>query len=238
MANIFIKFPRTQQEFNTIRRSFMNRFQLPGIIGAIDGTHVAILKPSNDEHNFINRKGFHSLNVQIVCDPNLIILNVNANFGGSTHDSFIWRQSQLKQFLHNLYENGHRGFWLIGDSGYPLEPYLLTPFHEPNDNTPEAEFNNRLNSARNTIERCIGVLKMRFRCMLKERTARYSPQFMGQLIIACVALHNMCIENNMQLNNNLPVADEFRNVQLPDNFVNNLLDEGQRVRQNIVNRYI
>lgn len=55
-----IKFPTRQEDHNRIKVEFLNRF--PGTIGAIDGTHIAILKPTADEHNFINRKGFHSIN--------------------------------------------------------------------------------------------------------------------------------------------------------------------------------
>ncbi|KAJ8932215.1 hypothetical protein NQ314_014835 [Rhamnusium bicolor] len=93
--------------------------------------HVAILKPDQDEHNFLNRKGYHSLNVQIICDATMKILNINANFPGASHDSFIWRQSQVRNFLLEKYNNGEmRGTWLLGDSGYPLEPFLMVPFHE------------------------------------------------------------------------------------------------------------
>lgn len=43
----------------------------PGIIGAIDGTQIAIRAPPVNDENFpaivfYNRKGFYSLNVQIV----------------------------------------------------------------------------------------------------------------------------------------------------------------------------
>lgn len=58
----FIKFPNTRDERQEIKAAFMQKYGFPGIIGAIDGTHIAILKPHIDEHNFINRKGFHSLN--------------------------------------------------------------------------------------------------------------------------------------------------------------------------------
>ena len=38
----------------------------PNIVGAVDGTHVPILAPSGlDEPCFVNRKQFHSLNVQV-----------------------------------------------------------------------------------------------------------------------------------------------------------------------------
>ena len=40
--------------------------RFPGVIGAIDGTHIySIIAPSEDEHLFVNRKGFHSINVQV-----------------------------------------------------------------------------------------------------------------------------------------------------------------------------
>lgn len=40
---------------------------MPNVIGLIDGTHVAITAVKNDiEMAFVNRKGFHSINVQIV----------------------------------------------------------------------------------------------------------------------------------------------------------------------------
>lgn len=45
----------------------MERFNVPGVIGFVDGTHIAITKPKVDvEHQYMNRKGYHSKNVQIV----------------------------------------------------------------------------------------------------------------------------------------------------------------------------
>lgn len=46
-------------------------YGFPGVIGAIDCTHVAIVPPkTNDpvypEHMYINRKRYHSINVQLV----------------------------------------------------------------------------------------------------------------------------------------------------------------------------
>lgn len=47
--------------------SFWEKHQFPGVIGLIDGTHVALVPlEAAREHNFINRKGYHSLNVMIV----------------------------------------------------------------------------------------------------------------------------------------------------------------------------
>lgn len=42
--------------------------------------------------------------------------------------------------------------WLLGDSGYPLEPQLLTPFSHPFGGSPESKYNEKFNSARSVVE--------------------------------------------------------------------------------------
>jgi hypothetical protein len=85
------------EELTTIRTAFQRQHNFPGVIGCIDCTHVAIFppynNPDNPEYVYVNRKNYHSLNVQLICDDKLKITNVNASFPGSTHDSFIWNQS-------------------------------------------------------------------------------------------------------------------------------------------------
>lgn len=195
LSRQYIKFPTTFRERQQLKLDFMNKFGFPGTIGAIDCTHVAILKPTDEEHNFINRKGYHSLNVQMICDPDLKILNINANFGGSTHDSFIWRNSDVNVYLNDL-RLQERNTWLIGDNGYPLQPHLFTPIANP-QGLPEQAFNNAHARARNVIERCFGILQTRFRCLMKERVARYAPEYVASMIIFCAVLHNICVDNGI-----------------------------------------
>ncbi|KAK0153215.1 putative nuclease HARBI1 [Merluccius polli] len=64
---------------------------MPGVVGAIDGTHIQIIAPSKDEDVFINRKKVHSINTQIVFDATFNILDVVAKWpAGSTHDPRIF----------------------------------------------------------------------------------------------------------------------------------------------------
>lgn len=236
----YIKFPITLDGRLQNKADFMDRSGFPGIVGAIDGTHIAILKPSTEEHNFINRKGFHSLNVQLICDDSLKILNINANFGGASHDSFIWRNSEIQAYMRHLHNTGERTSWLIGDSGYPLQPYLMTPFNNVEPNSPEAHFNEAHIRARNVVERTIGLLKMRFRCLLRERVSRYEAAKVSKMVTVCSILHNMCVNGDVPLlgqeaNEPLPPADLERIINEPGGL--NLLQEGQLVRYNIVNRY-
>lgn len=56
---------------NCLFNRFMQLGGFPGTISAIDGTHVAIFAPpKNDleylERAYVNRKNFHSINVEIV----------------------------------------------------------------------------------------------------------------------------------------------------------------------------
>ncbi|KAJ8914912.1 hypothetical protein NQ315_016066 [Exocentrus adspersus] len=70
--------------------------------------------------------------------------------------------------MQQLHINGGAS-WLIGDSGYPLQPFLLTPIQNAPEGSPESRFNHAHIRARNCVERCIGLLKMRFTCLLRER---------------------------------------------------------------------
>ena len=62
----------TQQELHVLNvmGGFHEIAGFTNVIGAIDGTHIRIKSPSNDEHLFVNRNNYHSINVQGVCDEN------------------------------------------------------------------------------------------------------------------------------------------------------------------------
>ena len=51
-----------------IKLVFFAKSSLPGAIGCIDCTQICIQAPSVNENDFVNRKGYHSLNVQAICD--------------------------------------------------------------------------------------------------------------------------------------------------------------------------
>ncbi|XP_030752065.1 putative nuclease HARBI1 [Sitophilus oryzae] len=237
IAPQWIKFPISEAEKQAKKEEFMAQFQFPGVIGCIDGTHVAIVSPKIDEHLYFNRKRYHSKNVQIICDANLIILNVKANYGGATHDSFIWRNSNVRTHMEQYYQRNHNG-WLLGDSGYPQEPWLMTPIRDMPRESPEGRYTAALARTRNCVERCIGVLKNRFRCLLKARVLHYEPFKAGQIVNAVCVLHNMCIMANLDLEDEDAMAGE--DVDDPVNeelFPRNIVAEGQQRRNHLIQMY-
>jgi len=58
----------TDNERAVIMNGFYQIAQFPCAIGAVDGTHIRIQAPTEDDYAFVNRKNYHSINVQGICD--------------------------------------------------------------------------------------------------------------------------------------------------------------------------
>ena len=67
-VNDFIKFPSTRKERDEVKRGLFRIGGFPCAIGCVDGTHVRTKAPFLNEPNYVNRKGFHCINVQAIFD--------------------------------------------------------------------------------------------------------------------------------------------------------------------------
>ncbi|XP_056605038.1 putative nuclease HARBI1 [Triplophysa dalaica] len=188
----FISFPLDIRQLQRNKASFMDIAGVPGVVGAIDGTHIKLIAPRQDEDVFLNRKKTHSINTQIVFDANFTILDVVAKWPGSTHDSRILMESGLRQ----LFERHHvpAGCHLVGDSGYPCKSWLLTPYLRPQVG-PQLNYNRAHKKTRSVVERGIGQLKRRFHVLHSE--IRLSPEKTSKVITVCALLHNLCRQRNI-----------------------------------------
>ncbi|XP_071110025.1 putative nuclease HARBI1 [Haliotis cracherodii] len=196
IASQFIHFPTTQGCIRRNQAAFYNIAHFPGVVGVIDGSHVQIIAPSVDEPSYVNRKQYHSINTQLVFDPNNMIIDLVAKWPGSTHDSRILTESGL----HILFERHivPTGCHLLGDSGYPCRNWLLTPYLRPNPGS-QTSYNRAHKRTRSVVERGIGQLKRRFHVLHGE--IRLSPIKACKIITCCGILHNIC---------------KIRNIPLPD----------------------
>ncbi|XP_050676669.1 putative nuclease HARBI1 [Leptidea sinapis] len=86
---------------STLRTFFNEKYGFLGICGCNDCTHIAIVRPQENER-FFNRKHFHSINCQVICEANCKIISIDASYGGNTHDSFIWQNSEICDHLESL----------------------------------------------------------------------------------------------------------------------------------------
>ena len=109
----------------------------------------------------MNRKLFHSINIQAICDHECRFIDAVVMWPGSTHDAFIWQQSALKEKISDGTIPIVHG-WLLGDSAYGLRTNLMTPI--PSPTTPgQRRYNRGFVKVRKTIECAFGIWKSRWR---------------------------------------------------------------------------
>ena len=96
----FLHLPtRAQQERNM--QAVLQKYNLPDVIAGVDGCHIPFLeRPRNipggrDHVAFINRKGFYSLNAQIVGGIDRRIYDIQLSSPGSYHDAATWTMSHF-----------------------------------------------------------------------------------------------------------------------------------------------
>lgn len=141
------------------------------------------------------------------------ILQVNVGYPGSVHDTRVWLNSEVARDIQ-----GHLGGplvnvngievpqMLVADAGYPMLPWLLTPFPGHNLNPVQASFNFKHSSTRMCIEQLNGELKGVQRFLL---TKIQNPKIdrLPTYVLACCVLHNLRIERGDVMDRSLRGPD-------------------------------
>ncbi|KAJ1107251.1 hypothetical protein NDU88_004644 [Pleurodeles waltl] len=163
------------------------------------------------------------MNVQMVCLADQYISQVNAMFPG-----IPYMMGQLQR---------HR-VWLLGDSGYPNLSWLLTPVRNPWTRA-EERYNEAYGRTRRVIERTIGLLKARFRCLhMTGGSLLYSPKKVCQIIIACSMLHNLALRRQVPfLQEDGPDGGVVAAVEPVDSDEDDTEDEDIDNRESVIQQY-
>ncbi|XP_057788952.1 protein ALP1-like [Salvia miltiorrhiza] len=164
-------------------------------IGTLDGTHIEVKVSEVDKPRYRNRKGHTSTNVLGVCSQDMQFIYVLAGWEGSAADGRVLRDALSRR-------NGlpiQDGYYYLVDAGYTNGKGFLAPFRGQRyhlsewrtgrqPTTPEEYFNMKHSSARNVIERCFGMLKMRWDII---RNPNFYPiKQQDRIIMACCLLQN------------------------------------------------
>uniref|UniRef100_A0A671PLS5 Putative nuclease HARBI1 n=1 Tax=Sinocyclocheilus anshuiensis TaxID=1608454 RepID=A0A671PLS5_9TELE len=207
LINQFVSFPKDDQTAQTKHKLFQMG-NMPSTIGAIDCTR------------YVNRKGRHSINIQLVGNADLIITNCVVKWPGSGHDARILRESALYRELQSHRPNG----MVLGDSAYPLLA----------NNPEQARFNSSHCKTRCAIERLNGVLKRRFACL---NYLRVQPKVACNIILACIVLHNIATRRHVPLDDNFDGPEPDVEPEQPPMFLPNEGHTGHAIRDAIVRNY-
>ena len=68
---------------------FETHWGFPQVAGAIDGTHIPIIKPNDCASDYYNRKGFYSVIMQAVVDSSGLFLDSYNGWPGKVHDARV-----------------------------------------------------------------------------------------------------------------------------------------------------
>lgn len=132
----------------------------PGVVGAIDGCHIPlVVAPTDYAVEYFNRKQFYSIVLQAVVNSDQLFMHVTVGMPGSHHDSSVLRYSPIWQSVPQTIPIGH---FIIGDSAYPIQPWLLTPYKRLVElDQHHRAFNKALSQARVYVE-IVGLILLTF----------------------------------------------------------------------------
>ena len=129
--------------------------------------------------------------------------------------------------------------YLIGDSAFGLEKYLMKCFSGDNLTAEQERYNYGVIRTKRVVEQAFGRLKGRFRVLIKNN--QRDPKFAGHVALVCCALHNVCerwgcpYEETWTINHNLynryhPTGNDHANAACDP--------AGEAVRAVLVNYFI
>ena len=196
---LYVKIPTDCKLTETVN-GFKTRWGFPQVAGAIDGSHIPIIRPSESATDYYNRKCFHSIIIQGVVDYQGQFIDAYIGWPGKLHDARVFYNS-------SFYNKGRQGalfpqqpvniegtdipLLILGDPAYPLLPWLMKPYTDsPSITDAQKHFNYRQSRARMVVENAFGRLKGRWRCLLKRMDCQLTN--VPIIVASCVTLHNIC----------------------------------------------
>ena len=129
--------PQSQEEWLEISRKFEELWDMPHVIGCLDGKHIRMECPELSGTLYHNYKGFFSIVLLAICDANYCFTLFDLGQLGSNNDSGVLASSQMgemfeDELLHvpedrklNDSDNENLTYFLLGNEIFPLKKWLM-----------------------------------------------------------------------------------------------------------------
>ena len=102
----YVHFPKGTRLCEIVDR-FEVCWDFPQVAGAIDGTHIPVIRPQDNPSDYYNRKGFYSIIMQAVVDFRGLFLDTYIGWPSKVHDARVFSNS-------SIYRKGREGTLLPG----------------------------------------------------------------------------------------------------------------------------
>ena len=199
LSGTYLSPPTNKTDWQNISDDFENTWNLPHVLGAIDGKHIRIQCPKNTGSLYHNYKGFFSLVLLAICDARYCFTMYDVGHYGSNNDSGILAKSKMGELFERKKMQIPEPkalpgcsyyplpYFLVGDEIFPLKTWMMRPY--PGKLLDEQRiFNYRLSRARSVIENTFGVLVARWRIFNTPINATIENA--ESYTLAAIALHN------------------------------------------------
>ncbi|XP_021625427.1 protein ALP1-like [Manihot esculenta] len=213
-----LRWPTTEAEMEEIKSKFEKVHGLPNCCGVIDTTHIVMTLPTVDHSNdvWIDREKNHSMVLQAVVDTDMRFHDVIVGYPGSLSDALVLQNSSFFKLSEEgkrlngkkikLMEGTELGEYIIGDQGFPLLPWLLTPFQNAHPDH-QVEFNKRHAATRAVAEIALARLKEMWRII---HGVMWLPDKnrLPRIIFVCCLLHNIVIDMEDKVFGEMPMSHD------------------------------
>lgn len=193
-------FPELNEEkWVEIAKGFNENANYPNCIGAIDGKHIRVIKPSASGSLYYNYKNYFSIVLLAVCDADYKFIYIDVGAYGKCSDSSIFKHSVLhKKIVNNNLRIPEKTpisnneipmpYVIVGDEAFGLSDNLMRPYGGKHLTNNKRIFNYRLSRARRYIECSFGILANKWRIFHRPMDVRKELAII--IIKTCCVLHN------------------------------------------------
>ncbi|VFQ91423.1 unnamed protein product [Cuscuta campestris] len=200
-----LRWPSSEPEMDRVKSKFEQMRGLPNCCGAIDTTHVTMLVSSSERTAdvWLDEMGNHSMILQAIVDPEMRFRDIVTGLPGKMDNASVLQTSTFFKLCKKgkrlsgkkvkLFGEAEMGEYIVGNSGFPLCPWIMTPYQGKELSGPKAEFNKKLYATRVVARRALARLKGVWK-MIQGNMWRPDKHKLPRFILVCCILHNIIID--------------------------------------------
>ncbi|XP_075996858.1 uncharacterized protein LOC142990849 [Genypterus blacodes] len=192
---VFLQTPSTEAEWRKAADGFLQKWQFPHCLGAIDGKRISIQPPGYSG----NTPHITSVPMMAVVDANYKFLYLSAGAQASASETGLFAESDFRRALDRHLLNLPSAqvlpnsdlvvpYMFVGDEGYPLRLDVMKPYPSVQIERDHRVFNYRLSRACRVAENAFGILANQWRVF--RSTIMLHPDKVVSITMAAVCLHN------------------------------------------------